>query len=129
MNYFGQTSGGFETLGLEGLGLDQYSAISPLPDVSRGGEDMQGSYPGTSDGGAGFNLNTLFGGLNKVLDYAIIRDQQKLQYSPERLVYAQQLGQVQTQQAVVQDAGGFIKLLLIGGVVLFVMSNQGGGSK
>jgi len=75
----------------------------PLPDVSMGGEDMQPSTP-TGNGSGVFVDSTMqqniFGGLSKVLDYALQRDaykmnmQRNLQYQPA----VQQQVQVQGRQ-------------------------------
>ena len=100
MDFFGN-NGGY-SFNLESLmgGADQ---ATPLPDVSMGGEDMQTSTP-TGNGTGVFVDSTMqqsiFGGLSKVLDYALQRDaykmnvQRNLQYQPA----VQQQVQVQAKQ-------------------------------
>lgn len=69
----GTFDGGFDLAAITG-GAD---AASPLTDVSNGGEPMQ-TYTATGNGSGVFIdsslQNQIFGGLSKVLDYAIKRD-------------------------------------------------------
>jgi len=95
-------------------------AVSPLGDVSNGAENMQ-SYTPTGNGSGVFldttSQNQIFGGLGKVLDYALQRDAYKIgMASPLN-------GRPTTQQQVQiqQKQGNFLFLALCGiGIYLMV---------
>jgi hypothetical protein len=84
---------------------------SPLRDVSNSAQDMQ---PWTNTGnGTGVFLDTqtqnaLFSGLDKVLNYALLRDQQTMARTPTTM----QVGAYQQQQQQFQQQAGNSRLIL-----------------
>lgn len=100
-----------------------FGAGSVMPvytDVSRGAPNEQ---PWTSTGnGTGVFIdqsaqNSLFGGLQTVLNYALLRDQQKMTRVANAPVQAAQ-AQAQVQQAATSN---LLLYALIGGALLFVV--------
>lgn len=99
LNNTGTFSGGFD-IGAITNGSDM---SSPLPDVSNGAQDMQ---PWTNTGtGSGVFVDTqtqnhVFGTLDKVLNYALVRDQQTMVRVPTQM----QAGAIQQQQQRAQNS-------------------------
>jgi hypothetical protein len=93
MDFFGSNNFNLESL------MGGADEATPLPDVSMGGEDMQPSTP-TGNGSGVFVDSTMqqniFGGLSKVLDYALQRDAYKMNMQ-RNLQYQQPVMQQQVQ--------------------------------
>lgn len=117
--------------GFSGLGdwssiVDGADSSVPLGDVSQGSQDMQ---PYTATGGGsgewiGFSdqtENRLWSGLDKVLNYALLRDQQQMNRTPTA---SQQLqaGTIQVQQ---QQTGNSRLLLWVAlGAGVFLLATR-----
>lgn len=115
----GSIDGGFDLGAIMGR---QGEDTSPLADNSYGGQDMQASTPGTG-GGEYFSFDSIMGGLKTAVNYAILRDQQKLARSPENLVYARQSMAVEQQQVQAKDSRLLLWLALGGGVLWLATRN------
>jgi hypothetical protein len=102
--------------------LDDYTAgadnASPLSDVSNGDAPMQ-SYTATGNGTGAFldtsAQNAIFGGLSRVLDYALRRDAYQMGMPLNNAAATQQQVQIQRKQS-----NGMFLLLCGVGVYLAV---------
>lgn len=112
---------------MEYFDMGQYTAgaatSSPLADVSNSSEDMQ-SYTATGNGSGQFldtsTQNQIFGGLSKVLDYALQRDAYKMQMNAQL-----QQGPATQQQVVVQGKQTNFMFLALCGLGIYLVASQG----